>query len=40
MKIFLDFDGVLHPLLPRADFSEQENRLFANLPRLEAKERP
>jgi HAD domain in Swiss Army Knife RNA repair proteins len=34
--LFLDFDGVLHPFFPRADRSDNENQLFAYLPRLEA----
>jgi HAD domain in Swiss Army Knife RNA repair proteins len=34
--LFLDFDGVLHPFFPRADRSDEENQLFAYLPRLEA----
>lgn len=35
MILFLDFDGVLHPFFPRADRSDEENQLFAYLPRLE-----
>ena len=33
--LFLDFDGVLHPFFPRSDRSDEENQLFAYLPRLE-----
>jgi hypothetical protein len=33
--LFLDFDGVLHPLFPRADFTDAENQHFAFVPRLE-----
>lgn len=36
MILFLDFDGVLHPFSPRRDISDEENQLFAYLPRLEA----
>lgn len=35
MILFLDFDGVLHPFFPRSDRSDEENQLFAYLPRLE-----
>lgn len=35
MLLFLDFDGVLHPLCPTPDRSEAENRHFSYLPRLE-----
>lgn len=36
MLLFLDFDGVMHPLFPRADRTDEENLLFSYLPRLEA----
>lgn len=36
MLLFLDFDGVLHPFFPRTDKSDEENRHFSYLPRLEA----
>ncbi|WP_428984995.1 HAD domain-containing protein [Pseudomonas koreensis] len=34
--IFLDIDGVLHPLFPRKDRPEKESAPFAYLPRLSA----
>lgn len=34
--LFLDIDGVLHPLFPRADRTEAENLYFSYLPRVEA----
>lgn len=36
MILFLDFDGVLHPVFPRADLPDAENQLLSYLPRLEA----
>ena len=35
MILFLDFDGVLHPVFPRKDRTDEENQLFSCLPRLE-----
>lgn len=35
MIIFLDFDGVLHPVFPRHELPDKENQLFSYLPRLE-----
>lgn len=35
MIIFLDFDGVLHPVFPRRELPDEENQLFSYLPRLE-----
>lgn len=35
MIIFLDFDGVLHPVFPRRELTDDENQLFSYLPRLE-----
>lgn len=34
--LMLDFDGVVHPAFPRADFSDAENQYFSFLPQLEA----
>ncbi|MDD5297958.1 MAG: HAD domain-containing protein [Rhodocyclaceae bacterium] len=36
MILFLDFDGVLHPVFPRRDRTDEENQFFSCLPRLEA----
>jgi len=36
MIIFLDFDGVLHPVFPRRELTDEENQLFSYLPRLES----
>lgn len=35
MILFLDFDGVLHPVFPRRELPDEENQLFSFLPRLE-----
>lgn len=35
MILFLDFDGVLHPVFPRRDLTDADNQLFSFLPRLE-----
>jgi hypothetical protein len=34
--LFLDFDGVLHPVFPRKELPDAENQLFSYLPRLES----
>lgn len=34
--LFLDFDGVLHPVFPMADWDTADNQLFAFVPRLES----
>lgn len=34
MILCLDFDGVLHPVFPRADRTDSENQHFSYLPRL------
>lgn len=36
MLLFLDIDGVVHPVFPRADLPDAENQPFSYLPRLEA----
>lgn len=36
MLLFLDIDGVTHPVFPRADLPDAENLPFSYLPRLEA----
>src|ERR1039457_666017 len=35
MILFLDFDGVLHPVFPKRELPDEENQLFSYLPRLE-----
>ena len=36
MILFLDFDGVLHPMFPREDLKHAENQHFSYMPRLES----
>lgn len=36
MILFLDIDGVLHPVFPREDLPDEENQLLSYLPRLES----
>ncbi len=35
MILFLDFDGVTHPVFQKRELSDDENQLFSYLPRLE-----
>lgn len=35
MILFLDFDGVTHPVFPKRDLPDDENQLLSYLPRIE-----